>query len=288
LNIVQDYRNQLEKDKDKRNLKLSLLYDHEFNKNNSYNDDDKSPNFIEADRERISQVLSNLLSNAIKFSKKMAEDYISIATLPDKKDDQVIVSVKDTGTGIDPQILPRIFEKFVTKSDAGTGLGLFIYKSIVEAHGGRIWAENNEDGGATFYFSLPLKKTIAQGNNNNNRIFIVDDEPDLTLAFKVGLEDNGFKVDAFNDPHIALSAFKNRPSYDLALIDTKMPKMNGFELYNEMKKIDDHVKVCFIIAFDIKQGDMDTVSSSDKKSVNIIRKPIEIEEMVQEINKQIA
>jgi DNA-binding response OmpR family regulator len=126
-------------------------------------------------------------------------------------------------------------------------------------------------------------------NNNNNRIFIVDDEPDLTLVFKLGLEDNGFEVDAFNDPHIALSAFKNNPSYDLALIDIRMPEMNGFELYNEMKKIDDQVKVCFITAFDLKQEDMYALSSSsDKKSVNVIRKPIEIEEVVQEINKQIG
>jgi two-component system, OmpR family, sensor histidine kinase VicK len=168
LNIVQDYRNQLEKDKDKRNVKLLLFYDQEFNKNNNYNDD-KSPIFIEADRERIGQVISNLLSNAIKFSKKMAEDYISIATIPSNEGDQVIVSVKDTGIGIDSQILPRLFEKFVTKSDAGTGLGLFISKSIVEAHGGRIWAENNKDGGATFYFSLPLKKTRAQSSNNNEQ-----------------------------------------------------------------------------------------------------------------------
>jgi two-component system, OmpR family, response regulator ChvI len=122
---------------------------------------------------------------------------------------------------------------------------------------------------------------------SNKRIFIVDDEPDLTLAFKVGLEDNGFKVDAFNDPHIALTAFKNNPSYDLALIDIKMPKMNGFELYNEMKKIDDQVKVCFITAFDVKQVDMNALSS-DKRSVSVIRKPVEIEEMVQEINKQIG
>jgi signal transduction histidine kinase len=159
LNVVQDYRNQLEKDKDKRNVKLLLLYN-EFNKNNSH--DNKSPIFIEADRERISQVISNLLSNAIKFSKKSAEDYISIATIQNKKDDQVIVSVKDTGSGIDSQILSRLFEKFVTKSDAGTGLGLFISKSIVEAHGGKIWAENNKDGkgGPTFYFSIPLKKKI--------------------------------------------------------------------------------------------------------------------------------
>ncbi len=68
-----------------------------------------------------------------------------------------MVSIKDTGTGIDPEILPRLFTKFATKSVAGTGLGLFISKSIIEAHGGRMWAENNPDGkGATFYVSLPL------------------------------------------------------------------------------------------------------------------------------------
>ena len=70
---------------------------------------------------------------------------------------------------------------------------------------------------------------------NNNRIFVVDDEPDLTILFKLGLEDNGFEVDAFNDPLIALNAFKERPSYELALIDIRMPEMNGFQLYNEMK-----------------------------------------------------
>jgi two-component system sensor histidine kinase VicK len=72
---------------------------------------------------------------------------------------EVIVSIKDTGTGIDPEILPRLFTKFATKSVTGTGLGLFISKSIVEAHGGKMWGENNADGkGATFAFSLPLSK----------------------------------------------------------------------------------------------------------------------------------
>ena len=72
-------------------------------------------------------------------------------------DGQLVVSVKDTGLGIDPEIMPRLFTKFTTKSQTGTGLGLFISKSIIEAHGGRIWAENNKDGkGATFTFRLPL------------------------------------------------------------------------------------------------------------------------------------
>ena len=73
--------------------------------------------------------------------------------------DEVIIRIRDTGVGIHPEILPRLFTKFATRSDRGTGLGLFISKGIVEAHGGRIWAENNSDGkGATFSFTLPLSK----------------------------------------------------------------------------------------------------------------------------------
>ena len=107
---------------------------------------------VEADKGRITQVISNLLRNAIKFT---SEGVISINAL--RKDHHVIVSVKDTGSGIDPEILPRLFSKFVTKSDKGTGLGLFISKSIIDAHGGMIWAENNADGiGSKFTFSIPL------------------------------------------------------------------------------------------------------------------------------------
>jgi two-component system, OmpR family, response regulator ChvI len=98
-----------------------------------------------------------------------------------------------------------------------------------------------------------------------------------------GLEDNGFEVDMFNDVLMALSAFKNNPSYALALIDIKMPKMNGFELYNEMRKINDKIKVCFITAFDVQKGDMKAISASDDQSVAIIRKPNAIEEIVQAI-----
>jgi signal transduction histidine kinase len=108
---------------------------------------------VEADRMRISQVVSNLLGNAVKFTKQ-GTVYISA----DSKDGEAIVSVKDTGTGIDPEIVSRLFTKFTSKSQTGTGLGLFISKSIIEAHGGRIWAENNKDSkGATFTFRMPLE-----------------------------------------------------------------------------------------------------------------------------------
>jgi two-component system, OmpR family, response regulator ChvI len=80
------------------------------------------------------------------------------------------------------------------------------------------------------------------------RILVVDDEPDNTSVFKIGLEDGEFEVNTFNDPLLALSAFKPH-SYDLLILDIKIPTMNGFELYEEMKKIDDKVKVCFLTAF---------------------------------------
>ena len=111
--------------------------------------------FVVADKGRISQVLSNLVSNALKFTKSGTITVsIEISNYDNKK--EFIVSVKDTGAGIDSDMMPRLFTKFASKSQTGTGLGLFISKSIVEAHGGRIWAENNPDGkGATFRFSLP-------------------------------------------------------------------------------------------------------------------------------------
>ena len=114
--------------------------------------------FVEADRIRMTQVIYNLLSNAIKFTK---EGTITI-TIEKKDNQEVVVSIKDTGIGISSEILPKLFSKFASKSFQGTGLGLFICKSIIESHGGKIWAENNnnsitdEKKGSTFYFTLPL------------------------------------------------------------------------------------------------------------------------------------
>ena len=115
---------------------------------------------VEADKGRITQVVSNLLNNAVKFTQK-GTITVSIGLERKKEDDyndNVVISVEDTGHGIDSEILPKLFTKFTTKSEtAGTGLGLFISKNIVEAHGGKMWAQNNpDDKGATFAFSLPI------------------------------------------------------------------------------------------------------------------------------------
>lgn len=110
--------------------------------------------YLQADRGRITQVVANLLDNAVKFTK---EGTITISA--ERKDSQVIVTVRDTGTGVDSDIMPRLFSKFATKSEKGTGLGLFISRSIIEAHDGRIWCESSPGRGAIFAFSLPASET---------------------------------------------------------------------------------------------------------------------------------
>jgi signal transduction histidine kinase len=114
------------------------------------------PIVVRGDKDRIAQVLSNLLYNAIRFTNSGT---ITVSTKL-YFSNLVKVSVKDSGKGIDPEIYPKLFHKFATKSDRGVGLGLFISKSIVEAHGGSIFGKNNKNGsGATFSFTLPVVTT---------------------------------------------------------------------------------------------------------------------------------
>jgi two-component system, OmpR family, sensor histidine kinase VicK len=148
LSIVEEYKKQIEHD---NKVKIKLVY----------NPIEDNNIIIYADRFRITQVISNLIDNAIKFTKEERGGTVSV-NIKKKNDRWVIVSVKDTGIGIDSEIVPRLFTKFATKSFKGTGLGLFISKKIIEDHGGKIWAENNIDGkGATFDFSLPI---LGQSN----------------------------------------------------------------------------------------------------------------------------
>ena len=149
----------------KKNIKLSFELYNGNNKNNN-------KRIVEADKNRLSQVISNLLNNAIKFTE---EGSITVTVKTKKINNnnnnnngkEFIVSIKDTGTGIESEILPKLFTKFATQSAVvgGTGLGLFISKSIIDMHGGRIWAfnnneENKEEVGSTFSFSLPVKNNL--------------------------------------------------------------------------------------------------------------------------------
>ena len=141
--LVADYRKRL---LNERKEGIRLLTELNFSK----------PIVLYADRYRLVRVIDNLLNNSVKFTKE-GTIVTTVKEGMDKQRQEIIVSVKGTGSGIDPDILPKLFSKFVTKSHGGTGLGLYIRKAIIEAHDGKIWAENNVAGkGSTFSFSLPV------------------------------------------------------------------------------------------------------------------------------------
>ena len=119
----------------------------------------------------------------------------------------------------------------------------------------------------------------------NKRVLLVDDEPDLNLTLKINLEENGFKVDSFADPLSALENYKEAGVYELLILDIKMPNMNGFELYRQIKKIDDKVKVCFLTAgeLDYEQFRKELFPALDNNCY--IQKPIENETLIKRLNR---
>lgn len=134
--------------------------------------------------------------------------------------------------------------------------------------------------------SLPCSSTLSTNvSSETKRILLVDDEPDVTIAFKMGLEGKGYKVDAFNDPDEALASFKVGV-YDLLLLDIKMPKMNGFQLYEELEKLDKKAKVCFITAFEVYYRSLRELFPQIEIDC-FIKKPIETEELVKRIQAEL-
>jgi two-component system sensor histidine kinase VicK len=202
LNVIEDYRQQIANG---NNGNVKLIYEpanSSSSSSNSSNGNRSNSNssiiLVEADRQRLIQVISNLLNNAIKFTKEgtvtVTTSSSSIIKRKDAERDsgdgkegggaaeeeEVVIAVKDTGTGIDPELMPRLFTKFATKSYQGTGLGLYISKSIIEAHGGKMWAENNNSDrkhkGATFYFTLPVANMNLTETGEKEEAKLINDQ----------------------------------------------------------------------------------------------------------------
>jgi two-component system, OmpR family, response regulator ChvI len=128
----------------------------------------------------------------------------------------------------------------------------------------------------------------AQSKNNRSgkpRILIVDDDPDITYSFKIGLEQHGFDVETFNNPILAISDYVSG-SYDLLLLDIRMPLMDGFELYKEIRKKDEKVKVCFITAYEISEDGFKR-SFPEMVLKHFIKKPISIPDLANEIDSKL-
>jgi signal transduction histidine kinase/CheY-like chemotaxis protein len=214
---------------------------------------DVSPNLpaIEADEERLLEVLENLVGNSVKFT--APGDSIIVGGL--RREGEVLFSVKDNGSGITPEELPHVFDRFWharKPKRRGTGLGLSICKGIVEAHGGRIWAESAPNRGTTVSFTIP----IAAGRKDKTEyldvanILLVDDRPENLLSLKAILQSPEYRLVSATSGEEAL-ALALKEQLSLALIDVAMPGMNGLEVATHLKELERsrNIPIIFITAF---------------------------------------
>jgi PAS domain S-box-containing protein len=244
-----------------------------------------------ADRQRLLRILVNLLSNAIKYTQPKGKLFVSVKP----QDGFLATSVRDTGIGIPSEHLDRLFVKFyrvdssLTSEIGGTGLGLAIVKSIVDLHGGQVWAESEVGKGSTFTFTLPLDKrkeetrkapvrpkvTLAKGD----KILVVDDEPDIVRLIEIHLEKEGFRViSALGGPEALRMAEEEEPS--LITLDIMMEDMNGFEVLRALK---DNPKTAHIPVI------MLSIIADEYKCLRVgassfLTKPIEPRKLIEVVN----
>ena len=244
--------------------------------------------FVNVDKDRLTQVIFNILNNAVRASGDAIHDgnpdNVSIQfSLTQTATNEIQISVKDMGQGIDAQILSKLFTKFITKSGKGIGLGLFIAKSIIESHGGRIWAENNkEEKGATFYFTLPVL-TQSQRNNNIRKILVVDDVPTFALSLKNTFETNGkYRVDIHDNPVTMLHKFVSG-YYDFVILNIEMSEINGFDLIQQLRKKDDRVQVIFMTSGGTNYEPLRELYGISEKT-HFIKKTLGAEKILKQLN----
>ena len=214
---------------------------------------------IEADEERLHRVLENLIGNAIKFTGAGGRVTVGAA----RRDNDILVSVKDSGSGIAPEDMPHIFNRFWTASRLerqGTGLGLTICKGIVEAHGGRIWAESTPGNGTTLFFTIPAVNIAAAKGYASVKpasILLVDDRPENLMALSAILERPEYNLVTATTGEEALSLALREP-FAVALIDVAMPGMNGLEVAVNLKALERSrdIPIIFITAFGNDPGEI--------------------------------
>jgi len=214
---------------------------------------DLSPDLsaFEADAERLLEVLENLVGNAVKFTNPGGSITVGAA----RQKDEILLWVKDSGTGISPDQMPHIFDRFWQAKKAerrGTGLGLTICKAIVEAHGGRIWAESILGVGTTVYFTIPAPAARSGEIDAADiaNILLVDDRPENLMALEAILEQPGYRLVTATSGEDALR-LALRESFSVALVDIAMPGMNGLEVAVHLKALERSrdIPIIFVTAF---------------------------------------
>lgn len=253
---------------------------------------------MNADRERISQVLRNVIVNAIKFSPKNSAINISLNHIEFDGNKAIEIIVTDQGVGIPDSELEKIFEPFTQSSKTitkagGTGLGLAIVKEIVDLHHGKVWAKNNPDRGANFHIILPIidmsvERHIPQKEDRNYNILMIDDEEIcltgtelfLTLAPEYNLIKcrNGLE---------ALDYLKDHQDVDLILLDMMMPDMDGIEVLEALNK-DDHLRKIPVLLQSGISDEKEMNKAQELNATNFIAKPYNSKQLINKLNKMLA
>jgi len=201
---------------------------------------------IQVDSDRLFEVFDNLIGNALKFTK--AGGTIDVGA--SARDGAVLFWVKDTGTGIRPDQVARIFDRFwrAQAKSAGAGLGLSICKGVVEAHGGRIWAESTEGIGTTMLFTIPTDEATTATDETVN-ILVVDDRAENRVALQAILERPGYRIVMADSGQEALRAAL-RDDFSVVLLDIAMPEIDGFEVAAHLKLVErtKSIPIVFITA----------------------------------------
>jgi PAS domain S-box-containing protein len=255
-------------------------------------------NLIHTDEEKVYTVLSHLLSNALKFT-----DHGIIEVGCFKENNSVVFYVKDSGIGIDSTKTEIIFERFRQLDDSlnrnydGAGLGLYISKSYADLLGGSIWAENNADNGAVFYFKIPLIEPYETYKEVQNSLLAVpyeaqklkilvaeDDSISLKFISKI-LKIFGENLLIARNGFEAVNLCKNNPDIDIILMDIQMPVMNGYEAIKKIREFNEEVIIITQSAF--------VFTDEAEKAIKVggngyISKPIDKNQLIDHINKQIT
>jgi signal transduction histidine kinase/ActR/RegA family two-component response regulator len=246
---------------------------------------------IPLDKNKMFQVLSNLLNNAIKFTPEGGEIELTM----EEQEYDILFSVKDNGPGLKQEDLNRVFEKYWTgdiSGCSGTGLGLFICKSIVDAHEGQILVENTEKGGARFWFSLPKpyqeKSADYWIKDNKRKILVIDDDHDLRELICWALGQEGFSVHAYSNAQDALESLqRGRHSPQLIVVDYHMDGMNGSEFVRRKSLTSsEEIKNCPVVMISASPEDVQ-LDNASTLCREILPKPLDLEALLLNIRKYI-
>ena len=241
---------------------------------------------LEVDKNRLFQAMNNLLSNAIKFTPEGGMIEVNI----EDHGAEYVFSVADTGPGLRPADLNRMFDKYWTagvSGRSGTGLGLFICKTIIDAHGGHIGGENQLSGGARFWFTIPKPELVGSAFWNQDgkpKILVIDDDDDLREVISWALDQEGYAVHSYADPKEALESLKKGLHFpQMIVIDFQMEGMNGTEFLKLKRMIElPEVRNCPVVMISASPEDIDP----DERQALVdrfIMKPLDLEALISNV-----